>query len=290
MTTPPPLIAPVTPRIHLLITHYNSLTFLEKCVSSVLDQEKSLHIHTTLKDGTLIHTDTAWSVTFIDDASTDTGVADFLDELSEVTASDRIRIHRNTERQGKGRNLLRAIRELKADPEDVIAILDGDDWLASPTALRTVLDTYRSDSAVWVTYGSYVNSDGRGSATGCTSPMGVAHYDSYARGRGFREAPWVFSHLFTAKVHLWRRLAVDGVGDALLTFDGRVTGFAVDQLFNLPIAEMAGPLRIRHITTPLVIYNIGNPLSDHYVDRQEQRRIDLMNRARPAWAQLSTCH
>ena len=111
--------------------------------------------------------------------------------------------------------------------------------------------------------------------------MTPAHYESERQGNGFRKAPWIFSHLFTAKAFLWKKLTRD-----LLMFDGVPTMFTSDQLLNLPIAEMAGSSRIQNIPIPLVVYNMTNPISDHYIDRTEQRRIDILNRKRPAFAKI----
>ena len=62
--------------------------------------------------------------------------------------------------------------------------------------------------------------------------------------------------------------------------------FAADQVFNLPIAEMAGSARIQNIDKVLMIYNNENPINEDKIDFEEQCSIDYQNRQRAAFAQI----
>jgi len=251
------------PKIHLFITHYNTIRYLQKCLTSVFEQVCTIPFQAVL----------------VDDASPDAYITEFLDEWQKKEPT-RLLILRNKERIGKGANLFRCLDAARCDPEDIICILDGDDWLASTYSLQTVVERYQNTNC-WVTYGSYLQSNGD---TGfCTVPLTEHHYTSEKKGRGFRECGWVFSHLFTAKAFLWNKLPKD-----LNIFNGKQTMFTADQVFNIPLGEMAGSSRIQYIDQALMIYNNENPMNDYKVDYNEQISIDNQNRQRPAFKALQS--
>ena len=251
------------PKIHLFITHYNTIQYLQKCLNSIFQQICTIPFQAVL----------------VDDASPDAYITEFLDEWQNKEPT-RLLIVRNKERVGKGANLFRCLDAARCDPEDIICVLDGDDWLASTYSLQTVVERYQNTNC-WVTYGSYLQSNGD---TGfCTVPLTEHHYTSEKRGRGFRECGWVFSHLFTAKAFLWNKLPKD-----LNIFNGKQTMFTADQVFNIPLSEMAGSSRIQYIDQALMIYNNENPMNDYKVDYNEQISIDNQNRQRPAFKALDS--
>ena len=251
------------PKIHLFITHYNTIQYLQNCLTSIFEQICSIPFQATL----------------VDDASPDPSIKEFLDTWQKKEPT-RLVILRNKERIGKGANLFRCLDAANCDSEDIICVLDGDDWLASTYSLQTVVERYQNTNC-WVTYGSYLQSNGD---TGfCTVPLTEHHYTSEKRGRGFRECGWVFSHLFTAKAFLWNKLPKD-----LNIFNGKQTMFTADQVFNIPLAEMAGSSRIQYINQALMIYNNENPMNDYKVDYNEQTSIDNQNRQRPAFKALQS--
>ena len=251
------------PKIHLFITHYNTIQYLQKCLTSIFEQVCTIPFQAVL----------------VDDASPDAYITEFLDEW-EKKEPTRLLIVRNKERVGKGANLFRCLDAARCDPEDIICVLDGDDWLASPYSLQTVLERYQNTNC-WVTYGSYRCSNGDQGF--CTVPLTEHHYTSEKRGRGFRECGWVFSHLFTARAFLWNKLPKD-----LNIFNGKQTMFTADQVFNIPLSEMAGSSRIQYIDQALMIYNNENPMNDYKVDYNEQISIDNQNRQRPAFKALDS--
>jgi GT2 family glycosyltransferase len=251
------------PKIHLFITHYNTVIYLQKCLESIFNQVCTIPIQATL----------------VDDASPDPYVSEFLDEWQKKEP-ERLVIVRNKERVGKGVNLFRCLDAAGCDPEDIVCVLDGDDWLANIYSLQTVVERYQNTNC-WVTYGSYLPSNGD---TGfCTVPLMVEHYSSEMRGRGFRECSWIFSHLFTARAFLWNKLPRD-----LNLFNGKQTLYTADQIFNIPLAEMASSSRIQYINQVLMFYNNENPMNDYKVNYNEQTSIDNQNRQRPAFKPLES--
>jgi hypothetical protein len=258
-SSPQDILYSAPPTFHILVTHYKTPQFLERCLDSLFSQECSIPFHVHL----------------VDDASNMIEVTEILDTW-EKKESKRITIHRNTTRQNKGRNLFMCLDKGTFHPEDVISIVDGDDWLASKDALERVIQEYREKNC-WVTYGTYACSDGKTGA--CTHPLSNLHFDSETRGRGFREAPWVFSHFFTAKAFLWNLVERN-----VLHFDGIEEGGGApyDQLFNIPMAEMASSKHISHIPDILYIYNNQSALNECFVRPQNQLDYDQRNRRRDA--------
>jgi hypothetical protein len=257
-SSPQDILHSAPPTFHILVTHYKTPQFLERCLDSLFSQECSVPFHVHL----------------VDDASDMIEVTELLNTW-EKKEPKRLTAHRNTKRQNKGQNLFMCLEKGTFHPEDVIGIVDGDDWLAHTTVLERIVEEYRQ-KACWLTYGTYACSDGKTGA--CTHPLSNLHLDSEKKGRGFREAPWVFSHFFTAKAFLWKRLERN-----ILHFDGKIEdGGAPDQIFNIPIAEMASSKHISHITDILYIYNNQSTLNEFIVRPQEQFDYDQRNRKRAA--------
>jgi glycosyltransferase involved in cell wall biosynthesis len=66
-----------------------------------------------------------------------------LDEAMHARRGDpRINILQNRERRFAMVNLKSAVERSGAHPDDVIVVLDGDDWFATPDALKIIDDTY----------------------------------------------------------------------------------------------------------------------------------------------------
>ena len=64
----------------------------------------------------------------------------------------RISLVLNPELKFSMQNLFRGIERSHATPEDVIVVLDGDDWFRSNDALRTITAAYRN-TGCWMIYG-----------------------------------------------------------------------------------------------------------------------------------------
>lgn len=250
------------PKLQIFVTHYQTPIDLHKCLTSLFTQTTTVPFH----------------VYVVDDASDQEAVADCLNQWASKEPL-RLTIHRNQERRGKGQNLLNLLDTHSFGNEDVIGIVDGDDWLNTTSVLDRVLQEYQT-TGCWVTYGTYRCSSGTVGA--CTNPLTAAHFQGEASGRGFRDAPWVFSHFFTAKAFLWKALPKD-----LFVFEGTLEPFApADQVCNLAIAELAGCGNIRQIPDILYVYNNESALNDCKVRPVLQESFDQKNRRRPAFAPM----
>jgi glycosyltransferase involved in cell wall biosynthesis len=161
----------------------------------------------------------------------------------------RIRICENRKRQYAMRNLIAGVGRSGSDPEDIIVVLDGDDWLATPHALQIVAETYAQYDC-WMTYGSWIADEPRWQ--GVQRGMWPAYATSTT---DFRKAEWRGTALRTWKRWLWERI------DDRDFRDWRGNYFVVteDRAAMLPMLEMSGTGKARHIAEALMVYNRSNP-------------------------------
>jgi glycosyltransferase involved in cell wall biosynthesis len=173
------------------------------------------------------------------------GDATFEKAVHAARGDSRIRVHRNSERHYSLRNLVDAIARSGAEPEDVIAALDGDDWFATPQALSIVADAYESHGC-WMTYGSWLSNVP--AHKGLFRGLWPAYPEDTT---DFRRSPWRATAVRTWKKWLW-----DRIDDAdLRNASGEYFRVAEDQVVMLPMLEMSGTAKARHIPEPIMVYN-----------------------------------
>jgi glycosyltransferase involved in cell wall biosynthesis len=184
----------------------------------------------------------------------------------------RIHLTLNPERRFAMENLVRGIARGEAAPEDVIVVLDGDDWFRSNDSLQTIAATYR-DTGCWMTYGSWVSNLAEMPGLWPAYPEGTTN---------FRQVRWLATAVRTWKKWLW-----DLVDDRDLR-DNQDNYFRVteDMATMFPMLEMSGTDRARHIGEPLMLYNNANPAGAARVRRDEVRRNSRLIRNRPPYSRL----
>ena len=171
-------------------------------------------------------------------------------------------------------NIVRAIDGLDCEDEDIIVLMDGDDWFASTTVLEKLNEVY-SDRNCLMTYGSY-----------CYYPSGQRgvepsrYSDEVVENNTYREDQWRASHLRTFKYKLWKNLKKEDLQDN----DGNYYPMAYDQAIMLPLLEMAGE-RTKYIDDIMYVYNRVNPnnidknkAQKQYAIAQEVRKKDKYQR------------
>jgi glycosyltransferase involved in cell wall biosynthesis len=188
----------------------------------------------------------------------------------------RIHIQVNSQRLYSMVNLAAAIRRSSAEPDDVIVILDGDDWFATDRALERIVAEYER-LGCWMTYGSWITNDP--SRTGLKAGRWPAYPEGTTR---FRETEW----LGTA-VRSWKKWLWDMVDDRdFRDRDGNYILVAEDQATMLPMLEMSSTDRARHIPDVLMIYNRITPHACGKVHLQLMLDTAAYLRSRPAYRRL----
>jgi len=166
---------------------------------------------------------------------------------------------KNTVRIGALENLYNMIYSCADD--EIILTLDGDDWLANNEVLNT-LNTHYSGNNVWMTYGQYQNStDG---ARGISQPIP----SNVVAANSFRGYHWCASHLRTFYAGLFKKIKLED-----FKYQDKFMSMAWDMTIMFPMLEMAGT-HSKYISDILYIYNLANPISDHRVDVNLQRKLD----------------
>ena len=212
----------------IIVPFYNVEDWIPKCIDSV-ERQQYRKFHCRL----------------IDDKSTDKS---FLIAKMLSWENSNFSVVENNSKQYALANIVEAIESLKCDDEDVIIIIDGDDWFSSTTVLQKLNEIY-SDENCLMTYGSY-----------CYSPSGQRGIEpseypkEVIENNAFREDQWRASHLRTFKYKLWKNLKKEDLCDD----GGNYYPMTYDQAIMLPLLEMAGD-RSKFISDIMYVYNRNNP-------------------------------
>jgi len=149
----------------------------------------------------------------------------------------------NDKRKGLGYNLWYGIKHCGAEDEDVVCILDADDWL-DKKAFAIVKKMYERTNCL-VTYGSYIKLS-KGRKTKVSRPYNS--HDSVRTGK------WHGSHLKTFKYKLWKHFPKE-----YLQYKGEWAEAASDRGLMYGIMEIAGLKNCRHIKEPIYYWRDNTP-------------------------------
>lgn len=223
--------------IKIIVTFYNAEKFLERCINSLLTQKYD-----------------NFKVIFVDDASTDNSW-NLLPHDNEKAICIR-----NSVNVTALPNIHNAVMQ-HCEPNDIVALVDGDDWLINKNVLSFVDDFYKENDC-WVTYGQASWTDGR---------RGFASQYPIEEFKHLRQAPFRISHLRTFRAGLYQQIKTqDPEFSCLKDNNNEFYRMAYDVVIMLPILEMAGHERVKYNDKVLYIYNRDNPISDDKVNQQLQ--------------------
>ena len=214
----------------IIVPFYNVEKWLQKCIKSLkLQNYKNFECY------------------LIDDLSDDNS---FSIAKKEIGLDSRFKLIKNKNKYYALENINRAIEKAKCAADDIIVLLDGDDWLASSFSLSTLTDTYDKKGCL-LTYGSYVYSP-----SGQPGVEPAQYSDEVIKNNSFREDIWHASHLRSFKYSLWQKINQNDLKNK----KGEYYTMAYDQAIMLPLLEMAGK-KSSYIKDSLYVYNKNNPLN-----------------------------
>lgn len=248
-------IEPGKKKFVIVIPSYKNSDWCERNIQSTIDQNYQ-----------------NYRVIFIDDCSPDDTFEKVSSVVNNSEKQDRFTLIKNKERQGALSNLYHAIHS--CDDDEIIATLDGDDWLAHSEVLNRLNEIYSSGD-VWMTYGQYQNFPDGGVGISQQIPAHII------QSNGYRHYTWCSSHLRTCYAWLFKQIR-----EADCKYDGKFAQTAWDCTMQFPMLEMAAE-RAKFISDILYIYNLNNPINDHKVDRDFQKRLELHFRAAPKYSRLT---
>jgi glycosyltransferase involved in cell wall biosynthesis len=235
-------------RFKIITTNKNADKYIGKCIDSVLSQ--------TYKE---------WEMIIIDDCSSDNSV-----NIIKSKLNDKIKLIANSKTKNKLQNVVDGIKNICKNDNDIIVILDGDDWLADNNVLEYLNNIYKNKD-IWLTYGQF-------------EPVSKK-YSKYCRPIDtltYRlKDTFLTSHLKTFKKIIWNKLDEKDLKD-----DNNNYLYTDDVAFMTPMVEIAGNKHIKFIEKVLYIYNDLNVNCAMYSEgeRLEAQRKEIM--ARPSKPQI----
>ena len=242
-------------KFKFIIPFYNVERWIDKCITSLKKQKyKNFECY------------------LIDDLSTDS-TAKVANNL--IKNDNRFKLIKNTTKQYALGNIYKTINKIKCRDDDVIILLDGDDWLASSYSLNILSNTYKEKDCL-MTYGSYVY-----------NPSGVAgvepskYPDEVVKNNLYRKDSWRASHLRSFKYKLWKHLREEDLKDD----EDQFFEMAYDQAIMLPLLEMASD-RAEYISDVLYVYNKENPLNVDKIKAQQQTQVARFIRQKQKYQKL----
>ena len=228
-------------KFNVIVPFYNCEKWIGKCIQSLKRQRYK-----------------NFNCILVDDMSTDNSVEIVKNMIDD---DSRFRLVQNDKKKYALNNIVDSINLSECALEDVIILLDGDDWLASSKALEALYEAYRDDTLM--TYGSYVFSQ-----FGQRGPEPSEYSEEVIMANSFRQDKWRASHLRTFKYKLWKHIKLEDLKDE----NGEYYKMTYDQAIMLPLLEMASE-RSKFIPEILHVYNKENPLNVDKIKAQEQYEL-----------------
>jgi len=225
-------------RLVFIIPFRNVKDFIIPCVKSLLGQSNQ-----------------NWIAIFCDDASTD-GTSNI------IPKDDRFFIRKNTTRITALPNIHNGIVESNLLDEDIICILDGDDFLIRHDAVDIINNLYQDNTLL--TYGQYVWPNGQ-----------MGHCKPYTREEfsNLRKGGYWASHIRTFKYRLYKELLVqDPELFCYRNNKGEFYTITYDVAIMTPLMEISGFDRIKFNPIPVYYYRIHQQ-NDHNVDHKLQKLV-----------------
>jgi len=224
----------------IVIVGWKAERYVERCLNSV--------IHQMVQD---------WTACVVLDPAED--------RTAEIAKSfelkdPRFKVILNSTRMYSIRNIIRSIIEQHPSDEDIIAILDADDWFSDTDTLKIVKKYYDANPNLLVTHGSWVSYPDPSVFTNNCS------YTAEDWAKGIRKVNWRASHLRTFKFKIWKHVKHEDFKGS----DGEYVKAAGDLALMYPMLEIAGQHRIQYIHELIYTYNQETPDNDHKVHLQEQ--------------------
>lgn len=244
-------------KFKIIVPSFNSVDYLPKTLHSIETQ--------TYKN---------YDACIIDDASTLQQQREIIDEFCSRNGWKKIFHEKNS---GALKGLVDALGDFGCHDDDVIVVIDGDDWFAHENVLARLHQIY-SENDIYMTWGQcevYPPSK---------TPMRYAQPvpDMVIEQQLYRDIPFAFWHPATFKYVLWRHIDDKDLRDQ----NGEYFRIMKDKATLFPMLEMCGRKK-KYIDETLYIYNIENPLNDYAnTPMDEIKRVDSYLQSKPRYPVL----
>lgn len=231
----------------IIVPVYNAEDYIEKCLHSILAQDYDVY-----------------DVYVIDDASTDNTFQIILDFKAKYDNENRINVIENTRNMGAVYNQVNTINRY-CDEEDVILLIDGDDWLANdPTIFKRINNLYHKEAEF--TYGSCWSLADNIPLIAQPYPESIKQSKDYRNYKFNWGLP--YTHLRTFRASLIRDADLSNFKNER----GEWYRAGGDNAVFYTAIEAADPKNVICVPDILYVYNDKNPLNDYKVNGEEQNQ------------------
>ena len=219
----------------------------------------------------------------VNDASKD--ATDSVIKYYLPTYGYRMRYYKNPKNVGLLQNMVNYIKPNIKSYQDIILIVDFDDWLPDADVFKTI-NYYYQKYNYWLTYGSYrAIIDGnirkhKGKSKGQDVP--IYSKETRMHRRDFRAMAWMFYPIRTFKAFLWLNVDPEDLKGPAGTY--RISGG--DRAYGYPLLELTPGDKIGNIPDVLYTYNSDSPLCDHRIHSKEQSEMKRWFSKKPRYTAL----
>ncbi len=235
----------------IFVVGYNNGAAVEKTLHSIFSQH---YAH--------------FRLIYVDDGSSDGSFSLAQDLIHSYQHVAPVTVLRNEERFGEMANLYAVIQSCQ--DEEIVVVLGGEDWLAHEWVLSR-LNEYYADPDLWLTYGQYREFP--------TYREGACRPIKRSEGRGFRDHPFVASHLKTFYAGLFKKIP-----ESDFSLQGHFLTAGADLATMIPLLEM-GVKHFQFIPETLYIANRQNPTRE---EREQIVRSERFVRSLPPYAPIDS--
>jgi len=224
---------------------YKAENFIARCIASVAAQDYDNYEHI-----------------LIDDASTDNGYViarRMIEDLPE-NIKNKFRVIRNTENRGAGYNYVTTIRQQQ--PNDIVLMLDGDDWLINRPDIFDYYNRLHDDYDF--TYGSCWSVVDSIPLVGQPYPPEIKEHKTYKNYKFNWNIP--YTHLRTMKAKFLMFVPDHELQDLQGNWFKAGNDLAI---FYSSIINV-DPDRVYSVPDIVYNYNDASPYNDYKINREEQ--------------------
>jgi FkbM family methyltransferase len=237
-------------RISVVSTFYNAENFIEKCILSVASQNYDNYCHI-----------------LVNDCSTDNSqfVAEKAIQSLPKSIQSKFILMNRKENQGAVYNQIMTFRDPFIKDDDIVMILDGDDWLVNePDIFDFYNNLYHNDTEF--SYGSCWSVVDNIPLISQPYPKEILEKKAYRQHKFNWGLP--YTHLRT-----FRKRLINDVNDSVfLDENGNWFRAGGDVATFYNIIEQADPNKVKCVTRIVYNYNDANPLNDYKINSHEQTK------------------